>query len=73
MALMKTRNRWEQLRRKKEDGDGQEGEKKEEKWFSQKEEEEEKKREERMKMCGLESSSKNKERIIKIMNLPIYP
>ena len=76
MMPMKTRSRWERLRRKEEDGDAQAGEK-EEKWFLRRRKKKRKKRKKkerwgRNKMNGLETYTCPKKGI-KIMKLPIYP
>ena len=62
-----------------EDGDGNEEKKKEKEKGSCEEKEKRKERKKRKEKCwerkmnGHKSSSKNKERITKIMELPIYP
>ena len=65
---MKTRSRWERLRRKEEDGDAQAG-KKEEKWLMRRRKKERKgKWKRKMKMSGPKIILKNKERITKLCN-----
>ena len=70
MAPMKTRNRWEQLKKKEMATVKKE---KRKKWFLEKKEKKEKKEKEELGKNCLEASSKAKRDNKKIMNLPIYP